>query len=510
MSHYCSQRMVTLPIVGVEGAIVRNHLTFVLNGKTQRVENIPGDLTLLKWLRTKRSLVGSKEGCAEGDCGACTVAITQTDEFGNLNWRSVNACIVFMGMLEGSAVTTVEGLNGPDSELHPCQKALVDFHGSQCGFCTPGFVMSLFTAWSNKNGLMAEEIDDTLAGNLCRCTGYRPIVEAGLSLRNIKQPQWELDRNEILKQELLKIKSSESIEITDGKNSFSVPTNREHFSETYADRPETTIVSGATDVGLWVTKQNRNLPNMIWTGRVEEFNQIVYDKEFIIIRPAITHQDAMERLGDKWPTIRALWRRFGSVQVRNSGTVCGNLANGSPIGDLPPALIALGSIIELTNRNEKRKLPLEEFFIEYGKQDRHAGEYVSGVFVPNKTHNNFRCYKLSKRFDQDISAVMMGANITLENDRIKNAVICFGGMAGTPKRARKVENALLNQVFDPKSFINAAKNINEDFDPLTDVRGSADYRLKAAQNLLMKYGHEITGSVVPDLADRNQLKNLVS
>jgi len=191
--------MVTQLIVGVEGANVRNYLTFILNGKTQRVDNIAGDMTLLKWLRDQKSLVGSKEGCAEGDCGACTVAIVKTDDSGNLIWRSVNACIVFMGMLEGCAVITVEGLNGPNSELHPCQKALIDFHGSQCGFCTPGFVMSLFTAWSNKQGLMEGDIDDTLAGNLCRCTGYRPIVEAGLSLKNAKQPQWEWIAMKLLK-----------------------------------------------------------------------------------------------------------------------------------------------------------------------------------------------------------------------------------------------------------------------------------------------------------------------
>ncbi len=469
--------MVTQLIVGVEGANVRNYLTFILNGKTQRVDNIAGDMTLLKWLRDQKSLVGSKEGCAEGDCGACTVAIVKTDDSGNLIWRSVNACIVFMGMLEGCAVITVEGLNGPNSELHPCQKALIDFHGSQCGFCTPGFVMSLFTAWSNKHGLMAEDIDDTLAGNLCRCTGYRPIVEAGLSLKN---------------------------------NSFSIPTNHEDFSKTYADQPSATIVSGATDIGLWVTKQNRDLPNMIWTGRVKEFNKIDEQDDFIIIRPAVTHQEAMAKLGNKWPTIKALWKRFGSVQVRNSGTVCGNLANGSPIGDLPPALIALESLIELTNKNKKRKLPLEEFFIEYGRQDRHAGEYVSGIFVPNKPGDNFRCYKLSKRFDQDISAVMMGANLIVEKTKITMAKICFGGMAGTPKRATEVEKALLGQPFEPQSFIKASKNINKDFDPLTDVRGSADYRRKAAQNLVMKYGYELTGSFVPNLADRNQVENLVS
>ncbi len=502
--------MVTQLIVGVEGANVRNYLTFILNGKTQRVDNIAGDMTLLKWLRDQKSLVGSKEGCAEGDCGACTVAIVKTDDSGNLIWRSVNACIVFMGMLEGCAVITVEGLNGPNSELHPCQKALIDFHGSQCGFCTPGFVMSLFTAWSNKQGLMEGDIDDTLAGNLCRCTGYRPIVEAGLSLKNAKQPQWEMDRNETLKKELLEINSSEPVEITDGKNSFSIPTNHEDFSKTYADQPSATIVSGATDIGLWVTKQNRNLPNMIWTGRVKEFSKIDEQDDFIIIRPAVTHQEAMAKLGNKWPTIKALWKRFGSVQVRNSGTVCGNLANGSPIGDLPPALIALESLIELTNKNKKRKIPLEEFFIEYGRQDRHAGEYVSGIFVPNKPGDNFRCYKLSKRFDQDISAVMMGANLSVEKTKITMATICFGGMAGTPKRATEVEKALLGQPFEPQSFIKASKNINKDFHPLTDVRGSADYRRKAAQNLVMKYGYELTGSFVPNLADRNQVENLVS
>jgi xanthine dehydrogenase small subunit len=269
-------------------------------------------------------------------------------------------------------------------------------------------------------------------------------------------------------------------------------------------------VSGATDIGLWVTKQNRNLPKMIWTGRVKEFNKIDEQEGFIIIRPAVTHQEAMEKLGVKWPTINALWKRFGSVQVRNSGTVCGNLANGSPIGDLPPALIALESLIELTNRDKKRRLPLDEFFIEYGRQDRHVGEYVSGIFVPNISRYNFRCYKLSKRFDQDISAVMMGANISVEKTKISKAVICFGGMAGIPKRAMEVEKALLDQPFEPQSFITASRNINMDFDPLTDVRGSADYRRKAAQNLVIKYGYELTGSFVPNLADRNQVENLVS
>ncbi|MGB2318666.1 MAG: xanthine dehydrogenase small subunit [Candidatus Puniceispirillum sp.] len=479
---------------------MRNYLTFILNGEIQTVAGIAGDMTLLTWLRREKRLTGSKEGCAEGDCGACTVVVARPDGKGRLTWRPVNACILFMGMLEGSAVRTVEGISGPGGELHPCQQAMVDFHGSQCGFCTPGFVMSLYAAWCNQTGLAANQIDDTLAGNLCRCTGYRPIVDAGLSLAVMHQAEWESKRQRAEKTQLKKIQHDEMIEISDGKKAFAAPRKQTDFASICAEDPAATIVSGATDIGLWVTKQHRQLSRMLWTGRVDGFDDIEDGKTHLIVRPAVTHQKAMEKLGKKWPAVAVLLRRFGSLQVRSSGTVCGNIANGSPIGDVPPLLMALGSEIELQQGAKKRVMMLEDFFISYGKQNRNADEFVSAILVPKTKAPYLRCYKLSKRFDQDISAVMMAANVTVKNGTITDAVIAFGGMAGTPLRAKAAETVLIGGSFNESSFVAAAATLGDDFAPLSDMRGSADYRMQAARNLVLKYGLEITGQSHVELA----------
>ena len=479
---------------------MRNYLTFILNGQIQTVADIAGDMTLLTWLRREQRLTGSKEGCAEGDCGACTVVVARLDNRGHMTWRPVNACILFMGMLEGSTVTTVEGISGPDGELHPCQQAIVDFHGSQCGFCTPGFVMSLYAAWCNRTGLTASQIDDTLAGNLCRCTGYRPIVDAGLSLAGMNQPAWETKRQRAEKTLLKNIQHDEMVEISDGKKAFTTPQKQTDFASIYAKDPAATIISGATDIGLWVTKQHRQLSRMLWTGRVDGFDAVEDTKTDLILRPAVTHQVAMEILGKRWPAAQTLLRRFGSVQVRSSGTVCGNIANGSPIGDMPPLLIALNSQIELQQGLKKRVMKLEDFFISYGTQNRKSDEFVSAITIPKIKAPYLRCYKLSKRFDQDISAVMMAANVTVKNGIIIDAIIAFGGMAGTPLRAASAEKILIGGSFNEASFVAAAALLNDDFAPLSDMRGSADYRMQAARNLMLKYGLEITGQSHVELA----------
>jgi xanthine dehydrogenase small subunit len=479
---------------------VRNYLTFILNGQIQTVADIAGDMTLLTWLRREQRLTGSKEGCAEGDCGACTVVVARLDNKGHMTWRPVNACILFMGMLEGSAVTTVEGISGPDGELHPCQQAIVDFHGSQCGFCTPGFVMSLYAAWCNRTGLTASQIDDTLAGNLCRCTGYRPIVDAGLSLAGMNQPAWETKRQRAEKTLLKNIQHDEMVEISDGKKAFTTPQKQTDFASIYAKDPAATIVSGATDIGLWVTKQHRQLSRMLWTGRVDGFDAVEDTKTDLILRPAVTHQVAMEILGKRWPAAQTLLRRFGSVQVRSSGTVCGNIANGSPIGDMPPLLIALNSQIELQQGLKKHVMKLEDFFISYGTQNRKSDEFVSAITIPKIKAPYLRCYKLSKRFDQDISAVMMAANVTVKNGIIIDAIIAFGGMAGTPLRAASAEKILIGGSFNEASFVASAALLNDDFAPLSDMRGSADYRMQAARNLMLKYGLEIMGQSHVELA----------
>ena len=482
---------------------MRETITFVLNNRIEQVSNLPGDTTLLNWLRQRRRLTGSKEGCGEGDCGACTVVVARREAGGEMRWHPVNACIQFMGMLEGASVTTIEGIapqgdGAPD--LHPCQQVMVDHHGSQCGFCTPGFVMSLFAAWCNGDGLAADEIDTTLAGNLCRCTGYQPIVEAAaaLTVRAIP-PAYETSRRRREAELMDKIAHDETVVLGDGRRRFIAPAQKEAFAQAYAGSPGATIVAGATDVGLWVTKQNRHLPDMIWTGRVAGFDKVAKSGVHWRIGPAVTHAAAMTALAEGRPDLAEVMRRFGSVQVRASGTVCGNIANGSPIGDLPPMLIALAAEVELSGVASNRQMPLQDFFIDYGKQDRQEGEFVSAILVPRAPAPQFRAYKISKRFDQDISAVMGAFNLSVSNGRITDARIAFGGMAATPKRAAMAEAALIGSQLELASFTAAAAALAEDFTPITDMRASADYRRQVAANLMLKYGMDLTGTPVPRL-----------
>ena len=488
---------------------MRDYVTFILNNEVQTISGLAGDTTLLAWLRRTRRLTGSKEGCAEGDCGACTVVLARPDASGRMVWRPVNACILFMGMLEGASVTTIEGLSDGAGGLHPCQQAMVDFHASQCGFCTPGFVMSLFAAWCNGDGLEAAAIDDTLAGNLCRCTGYRPIVDAGLSLVGCDLPAFELARRQTEAGLMAEIAHDETVRIADdgaaGNVAFVAPARADEFTGFYADNPDATIVSGATDVGLWVTKQQRHLPVMLWTGRVAGFKQTAETGDHLRIGPAVTHQQAMSDLAARWPDFGEVMRRFGSLQVRSSGTICGNIANGSPIGDLPPMLIALSAAVELTAGTIRRRLPLEAFFRDYGVQDRQTGEFVSAILLPLAPATHLRCYKISKRFDQDISAVMGAFNITVADDVIISARLAFGGMAATPKRATHAEAALQRAPFTEASFRAAAAHMADDFTPISDMRASAAYRLQVARNLVVKYGLDLTGAGSVRLAGQSGL-----
>jgi len=482
---------------------MRETITFILNNRIEQVSGLAGDTTLLNWLRQRRRLTGSKEGCGEGDCGACTVVVARREGDGTMRWHPVNACIQFVGMLEGASVTTIEGIapQGNDAPaLHPCQQVMVDHHGSQCGFCTPGFVMSLFAAWCNGDGLAADQIDTTLAGNLCRCTGYRPIADAAaaLTVRDIP-PAYEVRRRRREAELMQEIAHAETVVLGDGKRHFTAPADSEAFAKAYATTPDATIVAGATDVGLWVTKQNRHLPNMIWTGRVAGFDRVTRSGVHWRIGPAVTHAAAMAALSEGRADLAEVMRRFGSAQVRASGTVCGNIANGSPIGDLPPMLIALAAEVELSGVASSRRVPLQDFFVDYGKQDREAGEYVSAILVPRAPAPQFRAYKISKRFDQDISAVMGAFNISVSKGRITDARIAFGGMAATPKRAKAAEAALAGAKLGLDSFAAAATALADDFAPISDMRASADYRRQVASNLMLKYGMDLTGTPVPRL-----------
>lgn len=466
-------------------------LTFYLNGEERTLSHIRPVRTLLDYLREDEGLCGTKQGCAEGDCGACTVTVASRAANGGIKREAVNACIRFMPSVHGTAITTVEALSSDKESAHPVQQAMIDRHGSQCGFCTPGFVMSLYTAYRNRTALAPQSACDVLAGNLCRCTGYGPILAAASDMSDtLLEPHHvaQQDAADTAEQAALDaVRPSQAIEIGDGQTTAFLPTNTDELAQIYADRPNATIVAGATDVGLWVTKQHRALPETIFLHLVDDLKRITQDDTGLTIGAGVTYSEAMQALTAFHPDFGELLRRIGGVQVRNAGTIGGNIANGSPIGDTPPILIALGATLSLRHGNVRREMPLEQFFLEYGRQARKPGEFVEAIFVPNLADDvTIKCYKISKRFDQDISAVCAAFAIACEGDRVTRARIAYGGMAGVPKRALAVEAALEGKPWSRETVEAAMQAYAEDFSPLTDMRASADYRLMVAKNLLLK------------------------
>ncbi len=447
-------------------------IKFLLNGEAIHLSGVNPTVTLLDWLRENRGLTGTKEGCNEGDCGACTVMITDTD-----GARALNACILFLPQLDGKAVRTVEGISGPEGQLHPVQQAMVDLHGSQCGFCTPGFIASMAVAHLNGE----TDYETALAGNLCRCTGYAPIIRAAKAAEAQPAPDWL---------------ASDQAAIADLVTSpeLSLPQSSDDLAALLVDAPDTTLVAGATDVGLWVTKQLRELAPVAFLHLCTDMQQVEQTEGEIHIGAGVSLETLRQTFADLHPSFSEMIRRYGSTQVRNAATIGGNIANGSPIGDGPPALIALNAVLHLRRGDTRRTLPLEDFFVDYGQQDLEQSEFVEAVSVPLQP-DRLRCYKLSKRFDQDISAVCGCFNIHFEDGHVTQALIAFGGMAGIPKRARHVENALIGKPWTIETVEGTAPAWAQDFTPLSDMRASADYRLTSARNLLTRYFHEDQGVI---------------
>lgn len=460
-------------------------ISFLLNGETRTAHFSRPTTSVLDWLRAE-GLKGTKEGCNEGDCGACTVLLT--DEAGT---RALNACILMLPQIAGKALRTIEGISGPKGELHPVQKAMIEKHGSQCGFCTPGFIVSMAAAHTNGR----TDHDDILAGNLCRCTGYAPIVRAAEAAQDAPVPDWMTTD---LAFDLSQISSGGAERSSAGgqtaPRSFS-PQNSDALASWYLAHPDATLIAGATDVALWVTKQLRDLPETAFLSQCRDLQQITKTEAGYVIGAGVTIAGLRAWAQGPHPALAAMLRRFASEQVRQSATIGGNIANGSPIGDGPPALIAMGSMLTLRRGDTRRTIALEDFFLDYRKQDRQPGEFVESVTLP-KSAPDLACYKLSKRFDQDISAVCGCFNLTVTDGHIAQARIAFGGMAATPKRARAFETALLGQPFTEAAIAAVLPILDQDFKPLSDMRASAAYRMQAAKAMALRYLRERSGEAV--------------
>jgi len=481
----------------------RRKLRFVLDGEVVEIDNVDPNRTVLQFLREDLRRTGTKEGCAEGDCGACTVVVADIDASGKrLNARAINSCIQFLPTLDGKELLTVESL--ASGGLHPAQRALVDCHGSQCGFCTPGFVMSLFALYKNNAEPTRTDIDDALAGNLCRCTGYNAIIAAAQEMYAgaPADGDWMLlpAGAQIRSDEMLRIErlaglaSAAPLCVEWQGRKFFAPHGIEKFASLVEEYPQATILAGGTDVGLWVTKQHRDLDIILYTGNVAELRSARTTETHIDIGAAVALTDAMPMIVDQYPALDELFLRFASPPIRNAGTLGGNVANGSPIGDSMPALLALDAELVLRQGANQRTVALADFYLAYQQTDLQPGEFVERIRIPLAADSDeVRSYKVSKRFDQDISSVCGAFRLRLDGAKVCEFRAAFGGMAEVPRRATNCEAALIGVEWNEDAIRSAMRSLDSDFTPISDMRSSSEYRTRVCQNLLLRFYLETTG-----------------
>jgi xanthine dehydrogenase small subunit len=469
-----------------------DRLEFVRGMRSIAIEHLDPNTTVLNYLRGCERSYGTKEGCAEGDCGACTVVLGELDG-DRVRYRAVNSCILFVPTLDGKQLITVEDLKDDSGELHPVQQAMVESHGSQCGFCTPGFVMSLFALFHSDGRPDRSGIDDALAGNLCRCTGYGPIIAAALRIRESSTADRFDTREPATVDRLRRLRRNRQFVFEGDGRRYLAPRRADELVEILHHLPDACILAGGTDVGLWVTKQHRRLDPIVYIGEVAELRRLAVTATHIEIGAAVTYDELQTLISEHYPDFGEVIRRLGSVQIRNAGTMGGNIANGSPIGDSPPPLIALGATLVLRSRAGRREMPLEDYFIAYGKQDRQPGEFVELIKLPLPQPGwAFRCYKISKRFDQDITAALGAFSLKLRDGLVEDVRVAFGGMAATPKRALACEAALKGRPWTRATVADGQRALRPDFTPITDMRASKAYRGLVAENLLLKFFVETT------------------
>ena len=511
-------------------------IRFCLNGSWIEESAVSSDMTVLRYLRTQQALSGTKEGCGSGDCGACSILLGELSiaDNGERKWQyqAINGCISFVAQLDGKSVITVDALatrapikqgsakekNG--DQLHPAQQAMVDYHGSQCGFCTPGIVMSLAALHEdqrlNKNSEPADhhQIIDALSGNLCRCTGYRPIIEAAENMSKYQNNSTDTGQVGIWQPET-EVKSEAPVDVAAETEAglFYAASNADIASQSWspktedelktllAQHPEARMVAGGTDIALEVTQMNRRLPELIAINDIASLKTITIEDDAILIGAGVTYSKMEATLNEHFPEFGQLLHRFASRQVRNNGTMGGNVANASPIGDTPPVLLALEAWIELASAEGNRWLPLHEFFLDYKKTQQKQGEYLRMIRIPRLQGNQvLKVYKISKRLEDDISAVLAAFKFTLSNQEagkigaqtVSAVTSGFGGMAGIPKAATNLEQALLNKEVSMEDFEDAAQVLGQDFAPMTDVRATSEYRMQVAQNLIQKCAFELS------------------
>ena len=468
--------------------MVSDTIQFILNNKIIKIKNPNPNKTILNYIRNDLKMTGTKEGCAEGGCGACTIVLGELNK-NKIVYKAINACISFLPILDGKQLILVEDLNNGNN-LHPVQEAMIKFHGSQCGFCTPGFTMSLFSMHKNNRSINSEVVDEALSGNLCRCTGYRPIIDAAKSLNNKNdQDQFKQKQNKTIN--LLKRIKSIDIEINNNGKKFFAPKTITNLKKILNKYPDAKILSGGTDLSLEVTKFRKEIKTIISLNSVEKLNFIKKNKNLLEIGATTSLLEFQNFIKNYFSDFHDILKRYGSLQIRNVGTIAGNIATASPIGDTLPLLLTLDAKIVVQGKNRKKIFSLSKFFISYRKTKLKKGEFIYSIKIPINKDNIFKAYKISKRFDDDISSVCGSFSFLIKKNKITKAAIAYGGMSAIPKRASAIEKKLINSEFTENSFSDATDLINKDFSPLDDMRASSEYRLAVAKNLLLKAFYEI-------------------